>query len=93
MSSDIRRAFREVFEEVIHIYRNKPCFWHVKNNDYHNREKKNAAQNKSVEKLMAYDLSTDREQVVKKINSIKNDSELTPLQAYLSRMCPIWLSC
>ena len=66
MSSDIRGAFREVVEEFIHIYRNEPCLWHVKNKDYHNREKENAAYNKLVEKLMEFHPSSDREQVVKK---------------------------
>ena len=59
MSSGIRGAFREVFEEFIHIYRNESCLWHVKNKNYHNREKENAAYNKLVEKLMEFDPSAD----------------------------------
>lgn len=42
---------KEVLGDFIEIYKSEPCLWKVKDNDYHNRDKRDAAYRKLVNKL------------------------------------------
>ena len=56
----------------IEIYRNEPSLWFIKSKDYSNREVKNAAYGKLVNKLREIDPSANKDTVVKKINNLRS---------------------
>lgn len=59
-------AERQILEEFIEIYRSEPCLWMIQNKDYHDRNLKQAAYDKLIEKLKEIDVLPNRETVVKK---------------------------
>ena len=63
---------RKILEEFIEIYQNEECLWKVKCKEYHNRDMKNAAYDKLVQKLRETIPEADRDTVVKKINNIRS---------------------
>ena len=60
---------RKILEEFIEIYQIEECLWKVKSKEYHNRDKKNAAYEKLIQKLRETTPNADRDMVVKKINN------------------------
>ncbi|XP_067135388.1 uncharacterized protein [Centruroides vittatus] len=62
----------EFLEEFLKIYESEPCLWHVKNKEYHDRSKKEAAYLRLIEKLKEIEPNANKESVVKKINNIRS---------------------
>lgn len=62
---------REWTEEFIELYRSEPCLWRVKQKDYHDRSKKDAAYAKLILKLREMEPGANKESVVKKINNLR----------------------
>ncbi|XP_045462488.1 uncharacterized protein LOC123672444 isoform X1 [Harmonia axyridis] len=69
--SDLRCFSREFLYEFIDLYKQFPCLWQVKNRDYSDRHKKNAAYKKMIKKVREVDKKATREKVIKKINTIR----------------------
>lgn len=69
--SDLRNMSREFLTEFIELYREHPCLWRVKSKEYSDRNKKNCAYEKLVEKLKEADENASKETVIKKINTIR----------------------
>ncbi|XP_067130333.1 uncharacterized protein [Centruroides vittatus] len=63
---------REFLEEFLKIYESEPCLWHVKNKEYHDRSKKEAAYLRLIEKLKEMEPNANKESVIKKINNIRS---------------------
>lgn len=74
---------RKTLEEFIDIYQTEECLWKVKCKEYHNRDKRNAAYGKLIEKLRETTPDADRDMVVKKINNLRTTyrKELKKVQA------------
>lgn len=49
--SDVRSYSKEFITEFINLYQSLPCLWNIKSKDYADRNKKNGAYEKMVEKL------------------------------------------
>lgn len=64
-------GFRRILEEFIDTYRNQPCLWQMKHEDYHNREKKTNAYNKLIVLYKKIEPKADRDTIVKKINALR----------------------
>lgn len=71
MSEQDRNGHRDQLEEFIQCYRSETCLWQTKSKDYHDRNKKNAAYNRLVEKYKIIDPNANRDIVVKKINNLR----------------------
>ena len=73
----------DFLSDFIEIYRNEPSLWFIKSKDYSNREVKNAAYGKLVNKLREIDPSANKDTVVKKINNLRSsyNKELKKVQA------------
>lgn len=71
MSEDERGGHREQLQDFIENYRNEICLWKTTCKDYHDRNKKNAAYNRLVEKYKSIDPNATRDIVVKKINNLR----------------------
>ncbi|XP_066989896.1 uncharacterized protein [Macrobrachium rosenbergii] len=73
----------DFLSDFIEIYRNEPCLWFTKSKDYSNREVRNAAYGKLVNKLQEIDPSANKDTVVKKINNLRSsyNKELKKVQA------------
>ena len=59
--------------EFIEIYKSEPCLWKVKSDDYHNRDKRNAAYKKLIEKLQEIQPEANLDMVKKKINNMRSN--------------------
>ncbi|GBP33934.1 hypothetical protein EVAR_23281_1 [Eumeta japonica] len=55
------------------LRRSHPCLWQIKNKDYHNRDKKEAAYKLLIEKLSEIEPDANKEVVVKKINNLRSN--------------------
>jgi len=64
---------RTVLTDFIEIYRNNPCLWKIKNKDYHNRDKKEAAYKLLVAKLKEIEPDADKAAVIRKINNLRSN--------------------
>ncbi|KAF5283133.1 hypothetical protein FQR65_LT14062 [Abscondita terminalis] len=64
-------GYREHLREFIECYRDEPCLWQTKSKYYHDRNRKNAAYNRLLEKYRPIDPSATRAVVVKKINNLR----------------------
>ncbi|XP_066153390.1 uncharacterized protein [Euwallacea fornicatus] len=62
-----------VVEEFIELYKAEPCLWLVKSKDYHNRNKRAVAYEKLKEKLREIEPNATKEDVLKKINSLRSN--------------------
>lgn len=62
---------REWTEEFIDIYRSEPCLWKVKQKEYHDRNKKDAAYSKLILKLREIEPDANKESVIRKINNLR----------------------
>ena len=71
MSEEERGGLREQLLEFIECYRSETCLWKTKSKDYHNRDKKNAAYKRLVDKYRTIDRSADKNVVIKKINNLR----------------------
>lgn len=49
--TDVRNYSREFISEFINMYQSLPCLWKIKSKEYSDRNKKNEAYEKLVEKL------------------------------------------
>ncbi|GBP23656.1 hypothetical protein EVAR_80273_1 [Eumeta japonica] len=71
MSQEDCTGIRELLEEFIQCYKNEVCLWKKKSKDYHDRNKKNAAYDRLINKYKPIDPNANRETVVKKINNLR----------------------
>lgn len=69
--STMSRKEKEFIREFIELYKSFPCLWKVKSKEYSDRNAKTQAYDILVEKMNTVDESTNRETVVKKINSLR----------------------
>lgn len=63
----------ENITEFIDIYKSKPCLWKVKCDEYHDRDKRNAAYKKLLEKLQEIESEATVDVVKKKINNLRSN--------------------
>lgn len=61
----------EFWEEFINLYRQFPCLWDVKSKHYADRNLRNAATEKLVEKCKTINPQANKEFVVKKIHNFR----------------------
>ncbi|XP_050676765.1 uncharacterized protein LOC126973481 isoform X1 [Leptidea sinapis] len=64
---------KKILEDFIEMYRSNPCLWQIKNKDYHNRDKKEAAYKLLIEKLREIEPGANKDVVVKKINNLRSN--------------------
>ena len=69
--ADLRSLSRDFLTEFIEIYKENPCLWQTKSKDYSNKQKKNAAYQKLIKKLDEVKINATKDNVVKKINSLR----------------------
>jgi hypothetical protein len=43
MSSDLKKASSDLLEDFIRAYESQSCLWHIKSKDYHDKAKRDAA--------------------------------------------------
>lgn len=70
--ASIKQKERLVLSEFIEIYRSHPCLWKIKSKEYRNKLKKDAAYKLLVEKLREINETANKDDVVKKINSLRS---------------------
>jgi len=70
--ADLRTVSREFLTEFIHTYREYPCLWKVKSKEYSYRVKKNLAYEQLTTKLKEIDPDANKEEEIKKINSLRS---------------------
>lgn len=58
-------------EEFINLYRQNPCLWNVRSQEYRDREKKRLAYKVLAKKLQEREPDADREAVIRKINNLR----------------------
>ncbi|XP_018577741.1 uncharacterized protein LOC108916036 [Anoplophora glabripennis] len=58
--------------DFIEVYKSLPCLWQIKSKEYSDRNKKNAAYQKLIEKLKEAKADANRDFVIKKINSLRS---------------------
>lgn len=73
MSSDLKKANRELLEEFIRAYQSHPCLWRIKSPEYHDRTKKDAAYDRLLNKYRLIDNNADKDVVVKKLNALRTN--------------------
>lgn len=76
MTEDYERlglGVRAILEKIINIYRSEPCLWQIKNKDYHDRGKKNAAYKKLIVEYRKLEPNANREVIVRKLNSLRTN--------------------
>ena len=61
MSQENCSGIRELLEEFIQFYKNEVCLWNKKSKDYHDRNKKNAAYDRLIDKYRHIDPNANRE--------------------------------
>ena len=61
----------EVLGEFIELYKSEPCLWKVKSDDYHDRDKRDAAYRKLVMKLKEIEPDANENLVKRKINNLR----------------------
>jgi len=64
---------KKVLEDFIEIYKMNQCLWQVKNKEYHDRDKKEAAYKLLIEKLREIEPDANKSVVVRKINNLRNN--------------------
>lgn len=57
---------RDWTEEFIEMYHSEPCLWKIKQKEYHNQRKKDAAYAKLILKSREIELDANKESVIKK---------------------------
>ncbi|KAF5298898.1 hypothetical protein FQR65_LT09550 [Abscondita terminalis] len=70
MASRKRNA---TLKEFIAIYQSEPCLWRVKCRDYHDRDKRSASYGKLVNKLKELEPISEKDDVVRKINTFRSN--------------------
>lgn len=68
---DVRNWSHEFLREFIDIYRANTCLWRIKSREYSNRHLKEKSYAELVKKLKEINESATKEDVIKKINSIR----------------------
>lgn len=63
---------RVFIEEFIKLYESEPCLWHIKLKDYHDRNKKDSAYAKLVNKQKEVEPNATKDSVIKKINNMRS---------------------
>ncbi|KAL4720912.1 hypothetical protein ACJJTC_005651 [Scirpophaga incertulas] len=64
---------KKILEDFIEIYKSNPCLWQIKNKDYHNRDKKEAAYKLLIEKIKKIEPDANKDVVVKKKNNLRSN--------------------
>ncbi|XP_050310452.1 uncharacterized protein LOC126746316 [Anthonomus grandis grandis] len=62
---------KECLREFIELYKSFPCLWKVKSKEYSDRNAKNQPYEILIEKLQTFNPEANRENVGKKINSLR----------------------
>ncbi|XP_067009730.2 uncharacterized protein [Anabrus simplex] len=70
--SDVRNCSKQFIAEFIELYKSLPSLWKLKSKEYYDRNKKNAAYDKMIDKLKEIEPSADRASVTKKVNSLRS---------------------
>lgn len=73
MATSAATTNKRVLEEFIEMYRTHPCLWQVKNKDYHDRDKKEAAYKLLIAKLREIEPDANKAIVLKKINNMRSN--------------------
>jgi hypothetical protein len=73
MSSDQKKASRDLLEDFIRAYESQSCLWRIKSKDYHDKAKRDAAYDILFKKYGLIDPNADKEAVVKKINAFRTN--------------------
>jgi len=63
---------REFTEEFIKLYESEHCLWNVKSKEYHDRNKKDTAYRKLVNKQQEIESNATKDSVIKKINNLRS---------------------
>lgn len=64
---------KKFWTEFINIYHSLPSLWNTKDENYNNRECRNAAWNKLVEKLQEVEPDANQDSVKRKINTFRSN--------------------
>ena len=70
--ADLRTVSREFITEFIQMYREYPCLWKVKSEEYSDMFKKNLPYEQLTTKLREIDPDANKEKVAKKMNSLRS---------------------
>ncbi|GBP30261.1 hypothetical protein EVAR_94572_1 [Eumeta japonica] len=87
MSQEDCTGIRELLEEFIQCYKNEVCLWNKKSKDYHDRNKKNAAYDRLINKYKPIDPNANRRRS-QYSNSNVEQNPPTPGQSDLERDTP-----
>jgi hypothetical protein len=68
--NDMRTWYTQFITEFIEIYKSFPCLYDIKIKEYSNKQLKNTAYGKLVDKLKEVDASATKNSVVKKISNM-----------------------
>lgn len=68
---DIRSWNKDFLADFIAIYEKNPCLWKIKSKDYSNKHLKSSAYEMLAKKLKEIDENATKDEVIKKINSIR----------------------
>lgn len=68
----ISRKHEEILKEFIELYRARPCLWKIKSKDYSNKILKEDAYGALIEKLKEINEEAQKDDVIKKINSLRS---------------------
>jgi hypothetical protein len=71
MSSDLKKASRDLLEGFIRAYESQSCLWRIKYKDYHDMGKRDAAYDILLKIYRLIDPNANKEAVVKKINTFR----------------------
>ena len=66
-------AAREVLQDFIKEYEKHTCLWQCKSQDYHNKQKREAANSLLLSKLQLIDKNATKDTVLKKINALRTN--------------------
>lgn len=70
--ADLRMFSHEFLIEFIDLYRENECLWKIKSKEYSDRNRKSQAYNILIGKLKEVEPDTDRDAVIKKINTMRS---------------------
>jgi hypothetical protein len=73
MSSDLKKASRDLLEDFIRAYGSQSCLWRLKSKEYHDKAKRVAAYDILLKIYRLIDSNADKEAVVKKINAFRTN--------------------
>ena len=83
MTASLSTIQKKCIEDFIEIYKSEPCLWKMNSTEYRDRDLKNTAYLKLVNKLKEIEPSSTKKSVVTRINSMRSNyrKELKKLKA------------